>query len=121
MLLGCSAEDAAALRRKAGNSVTDSASRGAAILIVAALRGMVVAPSTTGAARACRVRRRGGDPSRGIIVKTLLRRYKTLSISGRKGGLPGPRKRAFYATGFEKRTSQPELWAFLHCASTRLV
>jgi hypothetical protein len=30
-------------------------------------------------------------------------------------------KRAFYATGFEKRAPQPEVWAFLHCASTSLV
>jgi hypothetical protein len=44
------------------------------------------------------------------------------------GAVPGgqvssgaARKRAFFATGFEKRTSQPAVWAFLHCASTSLV
>jgi hypothetical protein len=39
----------------------------------------------------------------------------------RKGGLAGRGKRAFCATGFEKRASQPALWSFLHCASTSLV
>jgi hypothetical protein len=62
-----------------------------------------------------------GSPSAWTIVKPLLRRDKTCSTPDREGGLAGLRKRAFYATGFEKRTPRPELWAFLHCTSTSLV
>jgi hypothetical protein len=33
----------------------------------------------------------------------------------------GTGKRAFCATGFEKRTAEAAVWMFLHCASTSLV
>jgi hypothetical protein len=58
---------------------------------------------------------------RSAYIKSLLWLDKS-DLSRARIGLPaGSRKRAFYATGFEKRTVQPVLWAFLHCASTSLV
>jgi hypothetical protein len=58
---------------------------------------------------------------RSAYIKSLLWLDKS-DLSRARIGLPaGSRKRAFYATGFEKRTREPAVWAFLSCACIPLL
>jgi len=117
----CSAKNKASLRHETGDGVTDLPSNtGGDSPRGRAREGWFVCAEHNRSARApARCKIMAGRP--GSMINLLLSREKMRQAGRREGRRAGLRNRAFYATAFEKRTSLPALWAFLHCASTSLV